>query len=360
MKFCLILGTRPEIIKLSPVIRAFKEAKKAHFMIHTNQHYSYEMDQMFFKELKINMPKYNLGVSKTKLHGEMTGAMLARIESVLLKEKPSCVIVQGDTNSALAGALSAAKLNIPIAHVEAGLRSYDRTMPEEVNRVLIDHMSDYLFCPTKKAKDILLKEGLLKSNIFVTGNTIVDAVYYYSKTLSAKFSRDNQYGDYILLTMHRPSNVDSKKKLKLLISGLTKLSFTSKMPILFPIHPRTKKRIQQFKIKINPKHIRLAKPTNFIEMLRVEQKAKLIITDSGGLQEEACILGIPCITLRENTERPETVEVGANRLVGTNTMNLLEESIRALRKKTRWKNPFGNGRSAQAIVKTLVQGLSSL
>jgi UDP-N-acetylglucosamine 2-epimerase (non-hydrolysing) len=242
MKLCFVLGTRPEIIKLSPVIRECTKRKIPFFIMHTNQHFSKNMDSIFFSELELDPPKYNLGISNESLHGKMTGLMLEQIEEILLNEKPNIVLVQGDTNSALAGALAAAKLQMPVAHVEAGLRSYDHSMPEETNRVIADHVSTYLFAPTKTQKMILIGEGIDKTKIFVTGNTIVDAINE-NLIIAKKKVIKTILEDYILLTMHRPSNVDNKKILQVQIDNLTKLSREFRLPIIFPIHPRTKKQL---------------------------------------------------------------------------------------------------------------------
>ncbi len=349
MNLCFILGTRPEIIKLSPVIHECELQKIPYFIIHTNQHYTAQMDSIFFAELGIQAPKYNLSVSGESLHGAMTGKMLQTIEKVLLDEKPDYVIVQGDTNTTLAGALAAEKLQIRVAHVEAGLRSYDRRMPEEINRVIADHISVFLFAPTIKQKNILLGEGIEAGHIYVTGNTIVDAVLTHVKRAEEK-NITPPNGDYMLLTMHRPSNVDTHEMLDKQLKNLDDLSREFKMPILFPIHPRTRKQIEQFEIKIDETTIKLIEPTGFLHMLVMERNAKLIITDSGGIQEEACILHVPCITIRENTERPETLEVGSNMLVGSDGKRMKEAAIIMIKTPREWKNPFGSGNAGKQIV----------
>ncbi|ENN96515.1 UDP-N-acetylglucosamine 2-epimerase [Methanocaldococcus villosus KIN24-T80] len=353
----IILGTRPEIIKLSPIIRELKSEE--FFIIHTNQHYSENMDKIFFQELNLPKPKYNLNIG-SGTHGEQTGKMLIEIEKVLLKEKPNIVIVQGDTNTVLAGALAASKLKIKVAHVEAGLRSYDKNMPEEINRVLTDHISDYLFAPTEIAKNNLLKEGI-KDNIFVVGNTIVDATL---QNLEIAEKNDHIKGffnsvvdkDYFLLTLHRAENVDNRERLERIVNNINELSDIYDYDIIFPIHPRTKKRLIEFnlfdKLKSNKK-IKIIEPVGYLEFLILEKNAKLILTDSGGVQEEACILKIPCITLRDNTERPETLEVGSNILVGDNKEKLIKAVELMLNKKRDWKNPFGDGKAGKRIVRIL-------
>jgi UDP-N-acetylglucosamine 2-epimerase (non-hydrolysing) len=281
----------------------------------------------------------------------MVGRMLIEIEKILLYEKPNLVIVQGDTNSTLAGALAASKLQIKLAHIEAGLRSYDRGMPEEINRVVTDHLSDFLFAPTEKQKKILIGEGIEKNKIFVVGNTIVDAVFENLKIAEKNKSLIKKYQDknYFLLTLHRPSNVDDKNILKPLIQTLKKITQIFNVEIYFPIHPRTKKKLNEFNIKISDSKIKVFEPVGYLEMLVLEKYAKLILTDSGGLQEEACILKVPCVTLRENTERPETLEVGANILAGNSEKKIIESIKKMLEKQKNWVNPFGKGESGRLI-----------
>ncbi|NPA62947.1 MAG: UDP-N-acetylglucosamine 2-epimerase (non-hydrolyzing), partial [Methanococci archaeon] len=355
---------RPEIIKLSPIIRVLKKINMDWHIIHTNQHYSENMDKIFFEELNLPKPKYNLNIGSGS-HGEQTGKMLIGIEKVLLKEKPDVVIVQGDTNTVLAGALTASKLKIDVAHVEAGLRSFDRNMPEEINRVLTDHISSYLFAPTEIAKNNLLREGIEENKIFVVGNTIVDATLQNLKIAEKNenvrtFFNGVVDNNYFLLTLHRAENVDDKERLKNIIDGILETARIYNKEIIFPIHPRTKKRLKEFnlfdKLK-NNKKIKIIDPVGYLEFLILEKNADLILTDSGGVQEEACILKIPCITLRDNTERPETVKVGANILVGDNKEKLIKSVEIMLNKKKNWKNPFGDGKSGEKIVKILINKL---
>lgn len=352
-RLAFILGTRPEIVKLSPIIRECVRKKIKFIVIHSNQHYSPDMDAIFFKELKLPQPNYNLKVG-SGTHGVMTAKIISQLEPILLKENPNWIIVQGDTNTVLASALTATKLHIKVAHVEAGLRSYDRSMPEEINRILTDHISDILFCPTKNQAKILINEGIENNKIAVVGNTIVDAVYQNYK-IAEKHKKYQHYQKerYFLLTMHRPSNVDTKSTLEKVINNLESLSNKFNMPIYFPIHPRTKNQINKFKIKLISKHIKIVPPVGFLEMLIMEKCAKLILTDSGGIQEEACILQVPCLTLRENTERPETLKAGANILVGSDKNKLIISTSKQINKKRIWKNPFGNGKSSAKIINYL-------
>lgn len=351
-KICIILGTRPEIIKLSPVINECKKRKISFFVVHTNQHYSSEMDEFFFKDLKLKKPQYNLNIGSGH-HGEMTGRMLVEIEKVLIKEEPSIVLVQGDTNTVIAGALCASKLCIPIAHIEAGLRSHDRGMPEEINRIVVDHISDFLFVPTEEAKNNLIKEGIDKKKIFKVGNTIVDAVFHNLKIAKEHSSiledLDLLDGEYALLTVHRPSNTDSKKYITSIFNGVKRVQDFGIEKIIFPAHPRVDKKIEEYKLDI-PDNIVKIKPVGYLDMLFLIKNSRIIFTDSGGIQEEACVLNVPCITLRENTERPETLKVGCNVLVGSDEMSILHAVGKMIKKKRKWRNPFGDGKSATRII----------
>ena len=356
MKISIILGTRPEIIKMSPVIRELENQTLDYFILHTGQHYSYNLDKIFFEELELPATKYNLEVG-SGTHAEETGKMLIGIEKILLKEKPNVVLVEGDTNTVLAGALAAVKSHIKVGHVEAGLRSYDRTMPEEINRVLADHVSDYLFAPTEKAKGNLLKEGVEEDKIFVTGNTIVDAVYQNLKIAERKVDILKKLNlnskEYFLVTAHRQENVDIKERLKGILDGLKLVYNDFNLPIIYPIHPRTKKKIREFGLEV-PKGVELIEPLGFLGFLQLEANAKLVLTDSGGVQEETCILKVPCVTLRDNTERPETLEVGSNVLAGVNQNKILGGVKIMLDRKRNWINPFGDGKAGNIIIKILI------
>jgi len=311
------------------------------------------MDRVFFEQLELPEAKYNLDVGSGS-HAEQTGRMLMGIEKVLVGEGPDVVLVEGDTNTVLAGALAAYKLGTKVGHVEAGLRSYDRRMPEEINRVLTDHCSDYLFAPTEKSRMILLGEGLPDEKIYVTGNTIVDAVYQNLKIAEGKRNALEDFGlnrgGYFLLTVHRQENVDNKKRFSSILNGLELVSKWFDLPIVYPIHPRAEKMMRKFQLKPN---LKLVDAIDFLTFLQLERDAGLILTDSGGVQEEACILGVPCVTLRENTERPETVEVGANVIAGTEPKEILNKAKLMLDRKRRWDNPFGDGKAAVKIVDVL-------
>lgn len=354
LKISIILGTRPEIIKLSPVIRECERVNLNYFIIHTGQHYSYNMDTVFFEDLELPEPKYNLNVG-SGTHAEQTGHMLMSIEKILEREKPDIVLVQGDTNTVLAGALTAAKLGIIISHIEAGLRSYDRQMPEEINRVLADHCSDILFAPTEKSRRILINEGISNMKIFVTGNTIVDAIYQNSKISKKKAGILNYLGisknDYFLATVHRQENVDNKERFRGILRGLQMIEEKLGYRVVYPIHPRAKKQLEVFNIEV--KNLRLIEPLDYLSFLQLEKNARCVLTDSGGVQEETCVLKVPCVTLRDNTERPETLEVGANMLAGTNPYDIISKTEHMLESKRDWPNPFGDGRAGERIIQII-------
>ncbi|MCL0058171.1 UDP-N-acetylglucosamine 2-epimerase (non-hydrolyzing) [Dehalococcoidia bacterium] len=360
MKTVIILGTRPEIIRMSSIIREFEKRCLDYFVLHTGQHYSYQMDKIFFEELELPKVKYNINVGSGS-HAEETGKMLIGIEKILLKEKPDIALIQGDTNTVLAGALAASKLRIKIGHIEAGVRSYDRTMPEEINRILIDHVSNYLFAPTGKARTILLKEGISKDNIFVTGNTIVDAIYQNLEIARKRVDILNKLNlnsrEYFLVTAHRQENVDDKKRLRGILNGLELVYHEFNFPIIYPIHPRTMKMIKKFGLKI-PLGVEGIDPLGFLEFLHLEEHANLILTDSGGIQMEACILQIPCVTLRDNTEWLETIEAGSNILAGWDPNNILKSVTTMINKKTNWRNPFGDGTAGRKIMNVLINRLT--
>ncbi len=353
MKISIVLGTRPEIIKMSSIINECEKLKLDYFILHTGQHYSYDMDRTFFQQLELPEAKHNLGVESGS-HGEQTGKMLMGVETILQEEKPDVVLVEGDTNTVLAGALAASKLGIKVGHVEAGLRSFDKKMPEETNRILTDHCSDFLFAPTPKAKQNLVKEGISREAIYITGNTIVDAVHLYSELLKdADFIRqsDLRYKEYFLVTIHRQENVDSAEKFTRILHGLEKVEKEFHLPLIYPLHPRSRKKMREFKIE--PTTVKLIGPIDFLSFLRLEAGARVVLTDSGGVQEEACLLGVPCVTLRDNTERPETLDVGSNVLAGTDPLKILESVKLMVDKKPDWENPFGDGTSGKRIVKIL-------
>lgn len=361
MKPAFVFGTRPEIIKLAPVIRAFEKRGIEPLIIHTGQHYDYEMSKIFLEELELHKIDYHLEVgSGTQAY--QTGIAMIKIEEVLMEEKPDVTLVQGDTNTVLAGALASVKLRIPVAHVEAGLRSFDRTMPEEINRILADHASEILFAPTEDAKKNLEREGIVEG-VYVVGNTIVDAVLQNSEIAERKSRILETLGlepkEYALLTAHRAENTDSEENLKKLVEIIESLP----IPVVYPVHPRTEKRLKSFGLweRLEAKeHVVLTKPLGYLDFLKLQKNAKFVLTDSGGVQEESIILNVPCLTLRYNTERPETIKAGGNVLVGLEKDRVLYYVDKLLNDEEFYgrmasaKNPFGDGKAGERIVEILL------
>ena len=363
MKIATILGTRPEIIKMAPIIDEISSRGVDQIVLHTGQHYDEEMSDNFFRDLEIPTPDYNIHVG-SGTHGRQTGLMMQGIEEVLMEEKPDIVLLQGDTNAVLAGAVVASKLHIAIGHVEAGLRSFDMTMPEEVNRRVADVTSAMYFVPTEQSAINLLAEGFTHENLFITGNTVVDACFRHLEIARKKgfeeeslASLDIDNMDNILtLTMHRAENVDVKERVVNIIDALKELN---DMNIIFPIHPRTKNTLENFGLfdELNSlDHVHIIKPLGYLDFLLLTSKSTLILTDSGGLQEEAITLNVPALTLRYNTERPETVTAGGNILVGSNKEAILENARKILddeefaNRMRDAPNPYGQGNSAKLTV----------
>lgn len=350
MKIISIVGARPNFVKIAPLYDEFKKYKDIKpVLVHTGQHYDFEMSQVFFQELKIPKPHYNLGVGSGS-HAWQTAKVMEKLEPVILKEKPDLIIVVGDVNSTLAGALVAAKLYIKIAHIEAGPRTYCKNMPEEINRILTDHISDFLFCPTKIAVGNLKREGIEKK-VYNVGDIMYDA-FLKSIKIAPKKSEflknlNLEPRSYLLLTLHRPFNVDNPKNLKKILEAVVK----SNDKIIFPVHPRTKKQLRKLKTS-GLKNFNFVNPVGYLDILILEKNAKKIITDSGGIQKEAYWLKVPCITLMDNTGWPETVKDSWNILVGTNKKKIIE-AIRKFNPKGKQHNYFGDGKTAQKIVKIL-------
>ena len=368
MKIAVVLGTRPEIIKMAPIIDEIVNRDIELCLIHTGQHYDKEMSDNFFIDLEIPAPDYNINVGSGS-HGKQTGLMMKGIEEVLMDEKPDIVLVQGDTNAVLAGALVASKLHIAVGHVEAGLRSFDMTMPEEINRRVCDVTSTMYFIPTEESAINLLAEGYSRKNLIITGNTVVDACFRHLEIAKKRgfeeeslASLDIDNMDNILtLTMHRAENVDDKKRVTNIIDALKELG---DMNIIFPIHPRTKKTLEDFKLfdeLNNLSHVHIIKPIGYLDFLQLTSKSTLILTDSGGLQEEAITLDVPALTLRYNTERPETVTAGGNILVGADKDAILENANKILndeefaQKMKNAINPYGQGDSAKKTVDAIAE-----
>ena len=358
-----IIGTRPEIIKMAPIIAEINQRGINQVVLHTGQHYDKEMSDNFFRDLEIPTPDYNIHVGSDS-HGKQTGNMMAGIEEIMVEEKPDIVLVQGDTNAVLAGALVAAKLHIAVGHVEAGLRSFDLTMPEEINRKVADICSVMYFIPTEESAINLLAEGFSRKNLIITGNTVVDACFRHLKIAEKRGFGENSLKDLnidnmeniLTLTMHRAENVDVKNRVENIIGALKELD---EMNIIFPIHPRTKNTLENFGLfdeLNNLEHVHIIKPIGYLDFLLLTSKSTLILTDSGGLQEEAITLDVPALTLRYNTERPETVTAGGNILVGSDKKAILDNSRKILNdsefaeKMRNAPNPYGQGDAAKNTV----------
>ena len=351
----IILGTRPELIKCSPVIFEAQKRGIPVAIIHTGQHYARELDEVFFDELNLPRPVAHIHVGSHSAPVQI-GLMMQRLTDALAEIKPSVVLVQGDVNSVLAGALTSYKLGIPVAHLEAGLRSDDWSMPEESNRVLTDRISRWLFCPTNLQRDRLAQEGIVHG-VYVVGNTIVDAVQHFSKIAYEKSDIAERLGvhrsPYMLLTMHRPGNVDDPERLRAMIGMLDRAAAELKHRIVFPVHPRTQVALRANGIRLEGSFVP-TDPLGYLDLLRLQSSASLVLTDSGGMQEEACILRVPSITLRPNTERPETVDVGASVLHHELDDALLQRRMKQQMEKERnWENPFGDGKTAERVLDIL-------
>jgi UDP-N-acetylglucosamine 2-epimerase (non-hydrolysing) len=348
-KVAILVGTRPEIIKIAPVMRELKKQRIPYIFIHSNQHYAKELDEAILKDLDLSKPDYQLQVG-SGTHAVQTGKIMEGVENICIKEKITLMIVHGDTNTTLAGALTAKKLHIKVCHIEAGLRSFDYRMPEEINRIITDRISDILFAPTAMAQQNLLKEGIGGEAVIVTGNTVVDALLQH-QTIAAKqdtFKRVAvQPNKYVLLTMHRAENVDEKPKLLSLIKVIDHVSKKLKLPVVWPVHPRSTKQLEAFEIKL-PKSFVLIDSVGYLDMLQLLSNASMVLTDSGGVQEEAYILKRPLITLRNSTERPETLS--ANFIVDT-SIKKVDHAIDAFKNgKVKWNNELGDGSASKTIV----------
>jgi len=365
-KVAVLIGTRPGIVKMSPLVHELKRRNANHIVIHSGQHYSEEMDKRIMQDVGLNEPDYHIRRHDSWItHAQQTAYMLTAIEEILLNERPEIFLVCGDANTNLAGALAARKIHVKVGHVESGLRSFDWRMPEEHNRVIIDHISDYLFAPTNESKRYLLEDGV-KGKIFVVGNTIVDATLKYAeKAKKERFSKVKELADnksYILATLHREENVDHKEILENIIDAFVEISTINETPIIFPIHPRTRKMVKEFGLMdklLEIKSLRLVEPMTYLDFLAFLANASVVMTDSGGLQEESCILKVPCITLRESTERHETVKIGANQVAGTKKKKIVEKYEKVWRGKDKirnWKNPYGDGNTSRRIIDTCFNG----
>lgn len=353
MKLIHVVGARPNFMKIAPIMRvAFRYDDIEQVLVHTGQHYDDNMSKCFFDELGISEPDVNLEVGSGP-HGEQTGEVMKKFEEFIIKEGGDIVVVVGDVNSTIACGLVAAKLHIPLAHVEAGLRSYDRSMPEEINRLLTDTISDYLFTPAEEANENLKKEGIPEEKIHLVGDIMIDTlIWEMEKTpdIDKPPFEDLEVGKYAVLTLHRPSNVDDEEIFKGIAGALNTIS--KKIQIVFPAHPRTQKRIKEFKISLDKDNIKVIDPLSYRDFLRLYKNSKFVLTDSGSIQQETTYLNIPCLTIRENTERPFTITRGTNVLVGVDPDVIIEEALKILNGKQKESKgmPLWDGKTAERIV----------
>jgi UDP-N-acetylglucosamine 2-epimerase (non-hydrolysing) len=354
-RVAIVVGTRPEIIKMAPLVRACADRHVPYLLLHTGQHYSFEMDGVFFEELGLPPAHANLEVGSGS-QAYQVGAIVTGITPILERERPDWVLVEGDTNSVLASGLAAHKLGCRVGHVEAGLRSYDRAMPEEMNRILTDHLSDHLYAPTAHARGILRGEGVAAERIFVTGNTVVDELKLQRARAESR-GAPRRFGvapkRYALATVHRAENTNDAVRLSGIVTGLSAAAEATGLEVLCAVHPRTTQRMAELGIAWGA-GVRALPPLPYLDFLGLHAQAALTLSDSGGLQEEACCLGVPCVTLRDNTERPESVEAGANTLVGADAERIVAGARTMLARTNGWANPFGDGRAAHYILDALL------
>ena len=355
MKILTVIGARPQFVKAAALSREFsKHSSVEEILVHTGQHFDANMSGIFFEEMEIPKPKYNLDINSVG-HGAMTGRMLEGIEEILLIEKPDLLLVYGDTNSTIAGALAAKKLHIKVAHVEAGLRSFNMEMPEEINRILTDRISDYLFCPTETAIENLNLEGYqnIDTNIVKCGDVMQDAAKFYAKNSKekSKVIAENNLGKYILTTLHRAENTDDKQRLTDIVEALNEIH-TDICPVVIPIHPRTKAKLKHFDLVLNTI---LIDPVGYFDMIELIKNSELVMTDSGGLQKEAFFFEKNCVTMRDQTEWVELIKADVNVLVGANKVQIIEEAQKMLSKESNFSiDLYGNGNACRNIVDYLL------
>jgi len=360
MKIVTIVGARPQFIKAAPVSKALRKAGHEEFLVHTGQHYDHALSQIFFDEMGIPQPDVNLGVGSGS-HGRQTGEMLMRLEKVIQEQKPDWVLVYGDTNSTLAGALAACKLHIPVAHVEAGLRSFNKKMPEEINRILTDHVSDMLFCPTDTAVSNLAREGIT-AGVYHVGDVMYDAAVIFGDIAERKSTILKQHNlsprQYALATVHRAENTDDDARLSNIMEGLAKIG-QQHCPVILPLHPRTRQALNRIGYPVSKdsgqKNIVFLNPVSFLDMVLLEKNENLILTDSGGVQKEAYFHGVPCITLRDETEWVETVESGWNQIAGSDT-DAIVKAFNHAKTGMELKN-YGEGEARKKINNASIQAL---
>jgi UDP-N-acetylglucosamine 2-epimerase (non-hydrolysing) len=360
MRILNIVGARPNLVKIAPLLREMRRQQEIEpILVHTGQHYDEKLSDVFFRQMGIPEPDVNLEVGSGS-HAWQTSEILRKIETVLIEKKPDCVLVVGDVNSTVAASLAAAKLGIPVVHVEAGLRSFDRTMPEEINRIVTDALSDYLFVTEEDAIENLIREGKNRERIYLVGNVMIDALKQFlpvaqKSKIADELGLNNSKGPqpYALLTLHRPSNVDSPETLAALLAAIAEIAH--QIPVIFPVHPRTKERLSAAEKSLEG--IRFVPPLGYLDFLSLMSRARLVLTDSGGIQEETTALGVPCLTLRENTERPVTVTEGTNELVGQDPKKIVEAANKILRGETKkGRIPrYWDGKASERIIEILLR-----
>jgi UDP-N-acetylglucosamine 2-epimerase (non-hydrolysing) len=361
LKVINVVGARPNFMKVAPVVEAMRRRPRefAPLVVHTGQHYDALMSDAFFRDLSLPEPDVHLGVGSGS-HAQQTASVMQRFEPVVVEQKPDWVVVVGDVNSTLACALVCSKLRVKVAHVEAGLRSRDRAMPEEINRLLTDQLADLLLTPSPDADENLLAEGIPAERIRLVGNVMIDSLYAQLERASRSTVREDlcvKGSPYAVVTLHRPSNVDERATLGRILSALVRVS--ERLPVVFPAHPRTRARLAEFdlapRVEAASPRLRLADPLGYLDFLRLMSGASLVLTDSGGLQEETTALSIPCLTLRENTERPVTVTHGTNRVVGTDPERIVREAFDALDRPRPELPPLWDGQAADRILNALLE-----
>ncbi len=368
LKVINVVGARPNFMKVAPIVEAMRRraSEFAPLVVHTGQHYDERMSDAFFRDLGLPRPDVHLGVG-SGTHARQTAAVMERFEPVVLEERPDWVVVVGDVNSTLACALVCAKLLVPVAHVEAGLRSRDRTMPEEINRLVTDQLSDLLLTPSVDADANLRAEGIPDERIRFVGNVMIDSLFKQLERAASSNARADlgvEGRDYAVVTLHRPSNVDERVTLARIVSALEEIG--ARLPVVFPIHPRTRKNLAEFGLLEEVERggrVRLVEPLGYLDFLRLYSGARLVLTDSGGIQEETTALGIPCLTLRENTERPVTVELGTNRVVGTDPERIVRTAVEALgepRSGGGCVPPLWDGKTADRVLDALTESIGKV
>ena len=353
IKIITVIGARPQFIKASSLSREIAKYNNIEeIIIHTGQHYDANMSDVFFEELEIPKPKYSLGIGGGT-HGQNTGRMIEKIEEILIKENPNYLLVYGDTDSTLAGALAATKIHVPVIHIEAGLRSFNKRMPEEINRILTDHCADLLFTPTETASSNLINEGIGKEKIYNVGDIMYDTALYFGNKAEkeSKILNKLNINNYYLVTIHRQENTDDKKRLENIFTGLNKLAIENN--VLLPLHPRTKKKLNEFNLNILLDNIIIIEPVGYLDMVMLEKNAKGIITDSGGIQKEAFFYGVPCFTLRDETEWIELVKIGVNKLIENNE-SIYEQIIKSEFKNNFGSKIYGDGNTSELIIRRIL------